>query len=220
MTLILRHEMDRLKKLALDVASRVEASFRSAWTAFVERDDEAARAVIARDAEVDQLEVDVEEEALKILALHQPVAIDLRLIIAVIKLNADLERIGDLAVDIAERAQWLNARPPLDIPETLPVMASAVQDMLTHALDSLVNLDTGLARKVLAADDEIDARHREMYGLVRDRILARPERTEEVIQLLSVSRYLERIADHATNIAEDVIYLVEGDIVRHRGEAS
>jgi len=215
MSVILRHEIDRLKRLALDVATRVESSVQTAWNAFVDRDGEAARRVIAHDEEVDALEVDVEEEALKILALHQPVAIDLRLIIAVIKLNNDLERIGDLAVDIAERAAWLSEQPPVPIPDRLPAMAQATRRMLHETLDALVNLDADLARSVCRDDDEVDNGHRGMYRTVCELIQAEPERAADLIQLLSVSRYLERIADHATNIAEDVIYLVEGDIVRH-----
>jgi phosphate transport system protein len=164
------------------------------------------------------MEVGVEEDCLKILALHQPVAIDLRFIVAVLKINNDLERIGDLAVNIAERSAFLSKHPPFGFSLGLVEMADRAQDMLKHSLDALINLDSGLAQEVCAADDEIDAMNRQMYLKIQDAIRSNPGKLESLIHLLSVSRHLERIADHATNIAEDVIYMVEGRIARHRTE--
>jgi len=163
-------------------------------------------------------EIDIEEECLKLLALHQPVAMDLRFIVAVLKINNDLERISDLAVNVAERAAFLAARPKIDAPFDFLLMARKAQTMLRMSLDALVNWESSLASQVCAMDDEVDAINREMYNQVKDEIRKHPENLDALIHLLSVSRHLERIADQATNIAEDVIYMVEGKIVRHRAE--
>jgi phosphate transport system protein len=160
----------------------------------------------------------MEEECLKILALHQPVGSDLRLIVAILKINNDLERIGDLSVNIAERAVFLASPETIDIPLDFARMAENVESMLRRSLDALVNTDLAAAHEVLEADDEVDAINREMYVQVQDAIRQHPQRVERLIHLLSASRHLERIADHATNIAEDVIYMIEGEIVRHREE--
>jgi len=158
----------------------------------------------------------MEEECLKVLALHQPVAVDLRLLVAVLKINNDLERIGDLAVNIARRAHFLASHPQVEAPFDLPGMARMTQAMLHDSLDAVVSMDTALARRVCEADDEVDATHRQTYGLVRDEIRAHPEQVDALTQILSTSHHLERIGDLATNIAEDVIYMAEGRIVRHR----
>jgi len=211
----LRNEIDNLKKKILSLGAYVENSVGLAVKAIENRDPELAQAVIKGDGEVDRAEVELEEDCLKILALHQPVAIDLRFIIAVLKINNDLERINDLAVNIAERAQFLKNNPPISIPFDLDGISSKTQWMLRTCLDSLVNLDSKLAREVCASDDYVDSINREMYNLVTDAIKARPEHVDILIPYLSVSRYLERIADHATNISEDVIYMVDGVITRH-----
>lgn len=218
MSIHLRKEIERLKKQILLMGAEVEEAVRKSVDALVSRDVKSAQEVIDHDEELDHLEVEIEEECLKILALHQPVAIDLRYVIAVLKMNNDLERIGDLAVDIAERAAYLATHPPLDVPLDLRTMADLTQTMLRKALDSLVNSDSALARQVRASDDEVDALNREMFIIIQDYIRANPERVAEAIHLLSASRHLERIADQATNIAEDVIYMVEGEIVRHQPE--
>jgi phosphate transport system protein len=153
---------------------------------------------------------------LKILALHQPVAIDLRFIVTVLKINNDLERIGDLAVNIAERAVFLAGQPNFSISTNLVDMAHNARSMLKDSLDALVNLDAELADKVCANDDIVDGLHRQMYLKVQEAILKNPEQISSLIQLLSASRHLERISDHTTNIAEDVIYMIEGQIARHR----
>jgi phosphate transport system protein len=216
----LEREIERLKKHILSLGAVVEESVQRAVRAISERDGTLAQRVIEEDVSTDQMEVEVEEECLKILALHQPVAIDLRFIVAVLKINNDLERIGDLAVNIAERAAFLASRNHdglvtlFDFEE----MAAKTQAMLKLSLDALVNVDAGLARYVCAADDEVDAMNRQMYHQVEDAIRAHPEQMDALIHMLSISRHLERIADHATNIAEDVIYMIEGVIVRHRTE--
>jgi len=218
MSIHLRKEIERLKKQILLMGAEVEEAVRKSVEALISRDFKLSQEVIEHDEELDHLEVEVEEACLKILALHQPVAIDLRYVIAVLKMNNDLERIGDLAVNIAERAAYLATHPPLDVPIDLRAMADLTQAMLRKALDSLVNSNVALARQVRTSDDEVDALNREMFIVIQDYIRANPERVAEAIHLLSASRHLERIADQANNIAEDVIYMVEGEIVRHKPE--
>ena len=218
MTTHLQREIDGLKKNILHMGAEVEELLRKAVESLVTRNDRQAQEVVEYDEKLEQEEVDIEEECLKILALHQPVAIDLRYVIAVLKINSDLERIGDLAVNIAERSLYLTTHAPLDIPLDFRGMAELTQRMLKLSLDSLVNLDTKLARHVRASDDEVDTMNRHMYRLIEDYIKANPDRVAEALHLVSSSRHLERIADAATNIAEDVIYMVEGEIVRHQPE--
>lgn len=214
----MHREIENLKKKILYMGAEVEDTLRKAVEALVTRNSALAEQVIQRDEFVDQLEVEIEEECLKILALHQPVAIDLRYVIAVLKINNDLERIGDLGVNIAERATYLASHPRIDLPLDFRGMAEKTQLMVKRSLDSLVELDPHLARQVRASDDEVDAINRHMHLLIQDYILDHPERIAESLHLLSASRHLERIADQATNIAEDVIYMVEGEIVRHQPE--
>ncbi len=212
----LSRELDQLKRRILSVSALVEESVRRSVRAVTERDVQLAAEVIEGDRRIDQLEVDVEEECLKILALHQPVAIDLRFIIAVLKMNNDLERIGDLAVNIAERGAALAGSPPVRIDLPLSEMAAAAQRMLRRALDAVINLDADLARQVCVADDEVDALNHEVARRVKDALRRDPEAVEVLVQLLLVARHVERIADQATNVAEDAIYMVEGRIARHR----
>ncbi len=179
-----------------------------------------AEAVIAREPQINALEVDVEEECLKILALHQPVAADLRYIIAVLKINQDLERIGDLAVHIAECSLKLCRQPALEIPFRLGDMAGKAQMMLKKVLDAFVNQDETTAHEVCAADHEIDRIKDEIFQQAKTAIVKNPEQCDILIGIMNVARHLERIADHATNIAEDLIYLIEGRIVRHTPEVS
>ncbi len=214
----LRREIENLKKEILTLGTMVELAVREATAAIADRDEATARRIIDNDIRIDEMEVQVEESCLKILALHQPVAIDLRFIIAVLKINNDLERVGDLAVNVAERAAFLATQPPVSISLDFQAMAHKAQNMLTKSLDALVNLSASQALEVLAGDDEIDAMNRQMYVIIQQAIGARPEQTESLIHMLSASRHIERIADHATNIAEDVIYMIEGTIVRHNAE--
>jgi phosphate transport system protein len=159
--------------------------------------------------------VDIEEECLKVLALHQPVAVDLRFIIAVIKINNELERIGDQAVNIAQRVQVIAKRPKPPFWFDYSEMGEKAQKMLRMSLDALVNMDVDLAYRVITMDDEVDQIKSEAYDKIKQAIQELPERVGYYINLLLISRHLERLADHATNIAEEVIYLVEGEIFRH-----
>ncbi|HGY11581.1 MAG TPA: phosphate signaling complex protein PhoU, partial [Desulfobacterales bacterium] len=200
----LKKEIDNLKKELLTLCGMVEDSFWQAVKSIKNRDVKLAEKVIDSDIEIDQMEVKIEEDCLKILALHQPVAIDLRFIITALKINNDLERIGDLAVNIAERSQFLSAQKPIDMLFDFETMAEKTQAMVKKSLDALVNIDCDLASQVCQADHEIDAINHQMYDQVKSQIKQAPENIETLIHLLSVSRHLERIADHATNIAEDV----------------
>lgn len=214
----LEREIENLKKDILTLAAMVELSVREATLAIQNRDEVLAQRVMGNDIRIDEMEVEIEESCLKTLALHQPVATDLRFIIAVLKINNDLERVGDLAVNVAERAAFLASQPPVDISFDFVAMARKAQQMLKESLDALVNLSADTARRVCASDDEIDGMNRRMYLIVQDAIRARPQQIESLIHMLSASRHIERIADHATNIAEDVIYMIEGEIVRHKAE--
>lgn len=216
MTKHFEREIDKLKRKILNLSSIVEDSVYKAVKSVEERNAQLAEQVIKTDDEVDTIEVEVEEECLKILALHQPVAIDLRLIIAVLKINNDVERIGDLAVNIAHRSIALSKLKKVSSIFQFQNMASKVKQMLRKSLESLVNLDSKLAKEVCASDDEVDNMNRDMHKQIRDSIRIHPEDLEGLLYFISVSRNLERIADHATNIAEDVIYMVEGEIVRHK----
>jgi phosphate transport system protein len=211
-------ELENLKRRILSLGAKVEERLRMAIKAIETRDGNLANQVIKADYEIDKIEVDIEEECLKVLALHQPVAIDLRFIISVIKINNDLERIGDLAVNIAERAAFLASQRKLNILFDFPGMAEKAQSMVKRSLDSLVNMDSRLAWEVCASDDEVDAMNRDMFIQIQDNIRKNINRMECFIHLLSASRHLERVADHATNIAQDVVYMIEGEIVRHRPE--
>jgi phosphate transport system protein len=218
MTVHMKREIEKLKKKLLALCEVVEKSFLQAVQSIKTRDAKLARKVIEADTHIDHMEVDVEEECLKMLALYQPVAIDLRFIITVLKINNDLERIGDLAVNIAERSEYLAGQQEIDVPLDLEKMAEKTQSMLKSSLQALVSMNCELARKVCAADDEVDAMNRQMFLILQDRIRTHPEQTEPLIHLLSASRHLERVADHATNIAEDIIYMIEGQIARHKTE--
>ncbi len=212
----LQREIERLQRQITALSTLVEERVRKAVRSIEERDRALAESVIEGDIIIDQEEVRVEEECLKILALHQPVAIDLRFIIAALKINNDLERMGDLAVNIAERTVFLCERPPVPAPFAFDEMCSKTVAMLRASLDSLFDMDAELARSVLASDDEVDEINRQMYQKVGEAIMANPQLTDRLLSYLSASRHLERIADGATNIAEDVIYMIEGSIVRHQ----
>ena len=204
------------KKRILARGTGVEESLLRSIKALETRDEKLAKSIIENDEQIDRMEVELEEDCLKILALYQPVAIDLRFIVAVLKINSDLERIADLAVNIAERTEYLAARERVEVHFNYRDMARKAEKMVEKSLDSLVNLDPKLAREVCAADDEVDDMNRQMFIQVQEAILHDPGRMDLLLQYLLVARHLERVADHATNIAEDVIYMVEGEIVRHR----
>ena len=212
----LQREIEKLKKRILHLGALVETNLREAVQAITSRDESLANKVIETDLEVDRIEVDLEEECLKVLALHQPVAGDLRFLVSLLKINNDLERIGDLAVNIAKRARDLAREQPYPFPFDMDAMADKVQGMVRKSLDAYINHDAKLAYEVGDADDEIDATNRTAYAEIEQRIRKHPERLHTLLSLFSVSRYLERIADHATNISEDIIYMLEGEIVRHQ----
>jgi phosphate transport system protein len=216
LSILLVNEIDDLKKKMVQLSTMVEEAVYTSVKSITERDLELAQKIIEQDIEIDRMEVEVEEECLKILALHQPVASDLRFIVAVLKIDNDLERIADLAVNIAESTSYLCARAPISAPFDLPSMSQKVKVMLRKAIDALINLESDLAEEVLELDDEIDEINRAMYDQVEQEIKNSPAHTASLISLATTSRHLERIGDHATNIAEDVIYMIEGKIVRHK----
>jgi phosphate transport system protein len=209
-------EIEVLKKQLLSMSAVVEERIAQALEAVFKRNEKLAQQVAEGDDEIDQREVEVEEECLKLLALYQPVAVDLRFIVAVLKINNDLERMADTAVNIARRAEYLAKFPKVDLPADLTQMAKKVQIMVQQSLDALVRSDTVMARKVCVADREVDEHNRAMHIFIQDAIREHPDNVERLIHMLSISRHLERIGDLATNVAEDVIYTVEGEIVRHR----
>jgi phosphate transport system protein len=215
MTKHFHRELENIKKRVLTLGSLVEDRVRSAVKALEDMDGAAAAEIVRLDYEVDEMEVEIEEECLKVLALHQPVAVDLRFIVAVIKINNELERIGDQAVNIAQRVEVIARRPRPPFTFDYAVMSEKAIRMLKMSLDALVNLDVDLAYKVITMDDEVDQIKKEAYDKIKQAIQDLPDRVGYYINLLLISRHLERMGDHSTNIAEEVIYLVEGEIFRH-----
>jgi len=211
----LRRELEKIKKKMLSLGALVEERARMAVEAVERRDADIADRIINSDWEIDEMEVEIEEECLKLLALYQPVAVDLRFLVATIKINNDLERIGDEAVNIAERLQVVAKRPPLAFVFDYTPMAEKVLAMLKMSLDALVNLDVDTAYKVIFMDDEVDDIQVQAYQRIKQTIKENPDRVSLLINLLLISRHLERLADHSTNIAEEVVHLIEGEIVRH-----
>ncbi len=218
MQIHMQKEIEKLKKQILTLSAKVENSVKMAVRAADLRDPKLAEEVIAQENETNHFEVEIEEECLKILALYQPVAGDLRYIIAVLKINHDLERIGDLAVHIAERAIVLSEEPNVNIPFKLEEMGEKTQKLLKDILDAFINLDTHLALRVCQEDEEIDKMNKEILKYVKQAIRQNPDMFEPLLQIMHIARHLERIADHATNIAEDLMYLVEGKIIRHHAD--
>ena len=216
MTQHLHREIDRLKEKILALGSKVEESLITAVQSVIENKIEIATTVIEKDKEIDKFEIEVEEDCLKVLALHQPVAVDLRYIVAILKINNDLERIGDLAGNIAELVIMKQTADSSTTMFDFKTMATIAQDMVRDSLEALVNLNTELAFKVCAEDDRVDDMYYKYRNDISDEILKHPEKAKYMIANLTVYRMLERVADHATNIAEDVIYMINGDIVRHR----
>ena len=215
----MQRDLERLQALVLKMAGYVEGAVYSSIRALRDRDREASKKVMDGDTEIDMLENDVQEECLKILALHQPVAVDLRRITAIMLISTDLERMGDLAVGIAERAEMLATPPFISVPERLAHMTVATTDMVRKALDAFVHRDPVAAREVVKLDDVVDADNDQIIEWLTAEMKKSPDLIDAGISMFSAVRHLERIADHATNIAEDVIYLVEGEMVRHHPEA-
>ena len=214
----LQKDIDSIKNKIITMGSEIEDRVYKSSLALINRDERLVNEVIQSDSQIDKMEVDIEEHCLKILALYQPVAIDLRFIIAVLKINNELERVGDIAVNIAERAAVLCKRKDFKIPYNVTAMATKVESMLTRSIDALDNMDVSLAHQIRAEDDEVDQYNREMYARVKEKIIESPEDIDCMLHAVSAGRHLERIADHACNVAEDVIYLVDAEIVRHTPE--
>lgn len=216
MTRNFQQELDKIKRMILTLGAEVEDHVRNAIKALDTRSTQRSLKVIATDNEIDRMEIDLEVECLMVLALHQPVAADLRFLIGVIKMNNELESIADQAVNIAARVEamsqtGINMTDPFDYSE----MAAIALKMLKKSLDALVHMDISLAYSVLKQDDEVDELKEQAYHIIKESMKAHPQQAEYLINLLLVSRHIERIGDHATNIAEEVAYMVEGDIVRH-----
>lgn len=218
MSVHLQRAMEHLRKQLLSLSALVEDQVEMAVRAFLERDEQLAAEIERRDKEIDNREVEVEEECLKLLALYQPVATDLRLVVAAMKINNDLERIGDLAVNIARKAAAFAHAPAMAIPIDVAAMGEKTQAMLRDSVDAMVNQDARLAHQVCVRDNEVDQMKHDFRVEVEDLMCRDPRQVPLLLRLLAVTRNLERVADCATNIAEDVIYLIEGKIIRHEKE--
>ncbi|MCK5322753.1 MAG: phosphate signaling complex protein PhoU [Desulfobulbaceae bacterium] len=208
-------ELRKIKKKLLCLGEMVEERFLRAVQAVVTNDSELAKKIIVNDHKVDEMEVELEEECLKVMALYQPVAVDLRFLVSVIKINNDLERIGDEAKNIAQRLEIITKQADYDYIFDYSVMAKKTENMLKKSLEAFVNLDIDLAFSILPLDDEVDKIKRTAYDKIKEAMAQHPDHIGYLINLLLISRHLERIADHATNIAEDVVYMVDGEIIRH-----
>jgi phosphate transport system protein len=215
----LQRDLDRLQRDLLALATLVEEAVSKSIRALIERDVRLAEEVISGDNAIDREENQVNEDCLKLLALHQPVAADLRRITAAMMICTDLERMGDLAEDIADRAIHLAQSPVIAVPDQLQRMTDLTTMMVRQSLDAFVHLNVRQARVVLRLDDEVDRYHNEVIQQVIAVMKESPALVEPGLSLFSATRHLERIADHATNVAEDVVYLVDGEIVRHRPPA-
>src|SRR5258708_1325175 len=210
-----QRDLEQLQRDILSLAASVEDAISNAARALRISDMALAQRVIEEDETIDAQQNHVDEECLKIIALHQPVAVDLRRVATVFMINTDLERMADLAVDIAERAVALAKLPPVHVPDRLEQMTDVTTAMVPQSLDAFVNFDANLARRVCRQDDVVDRFNAEIIQELITLMRGTPDRIEQGLSLFSATRHLERIADHATNIAEDVIYLVEGEIIRH-----
>lgn len=208
-------ELEEIKKMVLSLGAIVEDRVHKVAQFVEDKDATLAEEIIKKDYMIDEMEVELEEECLKALALYQPVAIDLRFLTAVIKINNDLERIGDQAVNIAQRVILLTQKTDPGFFFDYTTMAETAELMLKQSLDALVKMDIDLALEVLKMDDEVDRIKDDAYDRIKTAISEKPDHTAFLINLLLISRHLERMADHATNIAEEVIYMIEGEIVRH-----
>jgi len=213
----LQRDLDNLKREILGVGTLVEEAIGKSLRLLRERNPALIDEVLEGDREIDEREVEVEEECLKVMALHQPMAADLRFVIAVLKVNNDLERMGDLAGNIARRSRHALMQPQATRPLVdFAVLGEKVMTMVHASLDALVRQDSDLARDVCKMDEEIDQIHRKTYDLLKQRMREDSNTVEEAVNALTVSRSLERIADLATNVAEDVVFMVDGDVIRHQ----
>jgi phosphate transport system protein len=216
----LRHftvELEELNHKILEMGGLVESAIHRSVRSLVEQNRELAEQVIRDEPQINRMEMEIDGLVTRLLALNQPVARDLRFLTSALKINTDLERIGDLAVNIAEQGESLTSHDPVPFPFDYVTMAQRTQEMLSRSLDALVNRDVALAYQVCAADDDVDLMKHTLQTRFAEETRKDQEHLEAMINLFLVSRHLERIADHATNIAEDVIYMVTGGIHRHRG---
>ena len=209
-------ELDGLKKRVVTMAEAAEERLRTVMHALIERDHPLLAAVIAGDARIDSLQIEIDDSCFKLLALHQPVAVDLRTVVSSLKVNADLERVGDLAVNIAEAGQRYLAHPPVKPLIDLPRMGGLALKMLREAVDAFTASDVNLAKSVLRQDDWLDGLRDQILRELVTYMLGNQQLIEPAVDLILISRHLERVGDHATNIAEDVIFIVEARDVRHR----
>ncbi len=208
-------ELEELKHRILAMAGMAEQAIDLSVQAYSQRDPALCQRVLNNESAINRAEREVDEFAIDLLAMQQPMAVDLRFILAVIKINADLERVGDQAVNIAQRVMNMIELPASELPVDIPAMAGRVRAMVRDALRSFIEGDTELARRVLQADDEIDRMNHEAFASLSQYMQAQPGGAVQALDALSVARNLERVADHATNIAEDVIFWVRGADVRH-----
>ncbi len=211
----LDQDLGRVRQSLLRMGGLVEGMIAGAMQALVERDETHARAVIATDREVDSMEKQIDEECHTLLATRQPTASDMRFLVAVMKMETDLERMGDSAVNIAQAVEVLNQEPQLKPYIDLPRMTLIAREMVRDALDSFVNRDSARALAVCKRDDEVDGLYKQLFRELLSFMMEDPSTVTRALHLLLVARNLERIADHATNIAEDVIFYVEGRDIRH-----
>jgi len=212
------HELGRVRERLLEMGGRVEEMIGKAMDALTERTEGLCSEVLEEDRLVDRMELEIDEACYSIMVRHQPTARDLRFLIAVMKIVTDLERIGDSAVNICQSVERLNQEPPLKPYIDLPRMAKLVARMVRDALDAFVRRDAAQAARVTQSDDEVDALYRQLFRELLTFMMEDPKTTTRALHLLLIARNMERIADHATNIAEDVIYYVEGRDVRHPGQ--
>jgi len=210
-----QEELQQLKERLLEMGGLAEDRVRSALRALVERDGTLVDKVLAGDDDINGLHIEIDDRCFKLLALHQPMAVDLRAIVAAVKINTDLERVGDLAVNIAEAVLRYLRHPPVKELIDIPRMAEIAQEMLRDALDAYVRRDTAMARNVLNRDDELDMLKTSVFRELLDHMLHDQVTIEPALDLILISRHLERIGDHATNVAEDVIFMVSAKDVRH-----
>lgn len=212
-----QEHLDALKERLLVMGGIAEEQVRLVTAALVDRDADLAARVRASDQPLNDLHIDIDQRCVKLLALHQPVAVDLRAVLAAVKINSDLERVGDLAVNIAEAVQRYLRHAPVPVVEHIPRMADLAQRMLRDALDAYVRHEVPLAQHVLDTDDQVDALKTQVTVDLLPRMQASPEAIEPALDLILIARHIERIADHATNVAEGVIFMVSGRDVRHHG---
>lgn len=208
-------ELGQLKEKLLKMAGLVEEAISLSIKALVDRDERLAQNIIGQDEAINTMEIEIDEMALKLLALHQPAAVDLRFLIMALRINNDLERMGDLAVNISERTLDLVRQPPLKPLIDIPRMAVMAQKMVKDSLDAFVNKDAELARSVCRRDDEVDNLNSQIFRELLTYMMQDPQTIQRALDLILVAKHLERIADHATNIGEDVVYLVKGKTIKH-----